>query len=484
MPDILQSILGRWRHPGTDILSQYLDDELPPRHQPLVARHLEGCESCQAELDSLRLTVGLLRRVPQAQPSRSFVFAAPPLVERPPRLGGSPNWVLAAAGASLALLLAVLVSADMAGVLSGDGVEEAQQSAPVMSMEEATSAAAPAAEIADAPAPAAPAAAMPVSAAAATPTPPPVEQYTGSDVPPLEVFTDTEDAGPAAAEAPPSPEAMLENVQEGGDSDVLQVEDASPSGTATEESSADAPAEAPQAVAVAVAAATAAPPPAVSTPFTTTVPVPATPAAPATTGTPAPTAPPAAPAPTPLVTGTPAPPATPPPPAPVPTPPATATALPPATPAPTPTPTAARIRTSVPTIAPRTPVLAPAAAPEVAPTLAPSPVAESVTATPEPSPTTSVSPISTPEVAVAPAPPAEKSPAEEPLIVVVTEAVDTETPTPEPQALPLPLVDEVDDREEGGVTSVWWRVAEGLLAALAVLALGLFLRNWRRRGTL
>ena len=49
-----------------------------------------------------------------------------------------------------------------------------------------------------------------------------------------------------------------------------------------------------------------------------------------------------------------------------------------------------------------------------------------------------------------------------------------------PQAVPQLVVEEVDEGDEGA-TSVWWRVIEGLLAALAVLALGLFFWRWRRR---
>ena len=134
MPNLMASFLavlgGRWSHPGADSLSQHLDGSLSPRRQGQVARHLDGCERCRAELESLRLTVGLLQRVPQVEPGRSFVFAAPPLVEALPRAQRVPNWGLGAAGASLVLLLAVLVSADMAGEcwrVIGPGASRAQK---------------------------------------------------------------------------------------------------------------------------------------------------------------------------------------------------------------------------------------------------------------------------------------------------------------------------------------------------------------------
>ena len=193
MPKLVASVLSRWRHPGTDALSEYLDGMLPPRRQGQVERHLASCESCQAELDSLRITVSLLQRVPQVEPSRSFVFAAPaaasPLVERPRRVQGSPNWVFAAAGASLAMLLAVLVSADMVGVLKSDGIEVGQEVASEISMDEApvaqaavhTTAGAPQAEAIDLLT-----ANAPLPASAATPTPPAVQRYTGKPVKPIE----------------------------------------------------------------------------------------------------------------------------------------------------------------------------------------------------------------------------------------------------------------------------------------------------------
>ena len=189
MPNLLASFLavlgGRWSHPGADSLSQHLDGALPPRRQAQVARHLDGCESCRAELESLRLTVGLLQRVLQVEPRRSFVFAAPPLVERLPRAQGAPNWALAAAGASLALMLAVLLSADIGGVLKGDGEEGLQESESATAMSEAPVLAVAGPEIEvpppSAPVPvAAPAAAPAPVAAAAPPTVPAVQAYTGA----------------------------------------------------------------------------------------------------------------------------------------------------------------------------------------------------------------------------------------------------------------------------------------------------------------
>ena len=468
MPRILDSLLlgylvGRWRHPGTDALSEYLDDLLPGGRQRRVARHLDGCERCRVELDSLRMTVGLLQRMPQVEPSRTFVFAAPPLVERPPRLQSAPNWALAAAGASLALLLAVLVSADMAGVLQGDGEGVSQESVSTMAMDEVPPAAAPIAEVAAAPAPSPPAGSAPVAAAAATPTSPPEQLYTRAPVEPLGVTVTVQHDEDHGSEE----DGVVEIPQ--SDVDMLESQaTVSPDSQSEEKKDADSPEE------PVAAAAAAAPEPeaAMSTPFTTSMPAPPTPAASASTNVP-----------TPLSTGTPATtsrsvatPTPPPPgtPAPTPAPPAAAA------PAPTPVATPARIRTSVPTVAPRTP--APTPVPTSASTPAPNQMVEASTATAEP--TLTPSPTPAPETATpAAVPTGESSPEAGQRIADLTSEAQAETRMPEPQVASQLLGSEVDEADEGS-TSVVWRVVEGLLAALVVIMLGLFFWKWRRSGTL
>ena len=48
-------------------LSAYLDGELDPDEESELKSHLEGCESCSRELESLRSTVELVRSVPRVQ---------------------------------------------------------------------------------------------------------------------------------------------------------------------------------------------------------------------------------------------------------------------------------------------------------------------------------------------------------------------------------------------------------------------------------
>ena len=476
MPNLLASFLavlgGRWSHPSADSLSQHLDGTLPPRRQAQVARHLDGCESCRAELESLRLTVELLQRVPQVEPGRSFVFAAPPLVERLPRAQGAPNWALAAAGASLALLLAVLVSADIGGVLKGGGEESLQESEAATAMSEApvVAVAGPERDVSalSTPVPVAAPAAAPAPVAAAAPaTVPAVQGYTGVPAEPRETIVEIRDEQGDSPEA--SPAVALAQVQvtvADDERDMLKVDDA--------KAEAEGPPEEQRDIdivenAVIVAAAATDPPPAVSTPFTTTEPVPPRAVAPLSTGTPAPAISP--------VTGTPTPPTTP-----APMPMATPAPTPLATPASTPLATPARVRSSIPTPTPRTAASMPEAAPPETPmpsaTVAPSPPPPEPTSTPSPRPTPEATPLETVMSQVQAEDELDEEGQEVAETVLTVTAVEA-TPSGS-QAVPQLVVGEVDEGD-GGATSVWWRVIEGLLAALAVLALGLFFWRWRRR---
>lgn len=59
------------------MLSEYLDNKLDSGRKGIVERHLESCEACAKELDSLRMTVRLLGRVSQAPVPRSFTLPVP-----------------------------------------------------------------------------------------------------------------------------------------------------------------------------------------------------------------------------------------------------------------------------------------------------------------------------------------------------------------------------------------------------------------------
>lgn len=56
-----------------DTLSAYLDEALAPEERSLVDAHLAGCAECRRELEALRGTVALLRRVEPARAPAGFV---------------------------------------------------------------------------------------------------------------------------------------------------------------------------------------------------------------------------------------------------------------------------------------------------------------------------------------------------------------------------------------------------------------------------
>ncbi|MCH8087743.1 MAG: zf-HC2 domain-containing protein [Chloroflexi bacterium] len=61
-----------------DKLSEYLDDRLDAEERARIEGHLEGCDQCRQELESLRETIGLLRRVALVEPPRSFKLQEAP----------------------------------------------------------------------------------------------------------------------------------------------------------------------------------------------------------------------------------------------------------------------------------------------------------------------------------------------------------------------------------------------------------------------
>jgi hypothetical protein len=61
-------------HPTTEQLSAFLDGQLSPDEQSQWDVHIKTCEQCQQELADLRLTVKLLRALPQPELPRSFTL--------------------------------------------------------------------------------------------------------------------------------------------------------------------------------------------------------------------------------------------------------------------------------------------------------------------------------------------------------------------------------------------------------------------------
>ncbi len=104
------------------MLSEYIDNRLDDEKKTLIERHLQTCEACSKELESLQMTVQLLHRVPEVPVPRSFtVTASEPKRER--ALGpGSLRW-LRPATAVIAIALVVLLAGDFLNVfVSNPGV--------------------------------------------------------------------------------------------------------------------------------------------------------------------------------------------------------------------------------------------------------------------------------------------------------------------------------------------------------------------------
>jgi hypothetical protein len=109
------------------MLSEYIDNSLNSENKSLVERHLETCEACSKELESLRMTVQLLRRVPEVSVPRSFTVTVPQ-PRRESAFGPSSLRWLRPATAIVAVALVVLLMGDFlhgfennAGVNSGAG---------------------------------------------------------------------------------------------------------------------------------------------------------------------------------------------------------------------------------------------------------------------------------------------------------------------------------------------------------------------------
>src|SRR2546422_2438637 len=60
-------------HESRERLSELLDEALPTRERALVEAHLADCQECRRELEQLRATVSILRRVEPVRAPVGFV---------------------------------------------------------------------------------------------------------------------------------------------------------------------------------------------------------------------------------------------------------------------------------------------------------------------------------------------------------------------------------------------------------------------------
>ncbi len=92
------------KHPGA-LLSAFLDGEVTPEENTRLAEHLDSCEPCRRELESLTVARAALRSLIVLDPPPGLLPREDaPVVPLRPR---APVWAAAAAAAILALFVGI-----------------------------------------------------------------------------------------------------------------------------------------------------------------------------------------------------------------------------------------------------------------------------------------------------------------------------------------------------------------------------------------
>ena len=119
---MLKKIFNRGHGRFLEMLSDHVDGELPEAERIALEAHLQGCDSCTEELESLRATVQLMHRMPEVEAPRSFrlapaaVTAPSPPPERPVLL-----WTMRVSTALAVVAFTVMVAGNVTGLFEGGG---------------------------------------------------------------------------------------------------------------------------------------------------------------------------------------------------------------------------------------------------------------------------------------------------------------------------------------------------------------------------
>ncbi len=126
------------------LLSEYIDSSLSSEDKSFVEHHLQTCEGCSKELESLRVTVRLLHSVTEVPVPRSFTVTVPE-PKRGSAFGPASLRWLRPATAIVAIALVVLLAGDFshafvnnAGVNSGSNATYIQLAPSYVATEQQT----------------------------------------------------------------------------------------------------------------------------------------------------------------------------------------------------------------------------------------------------------------------------------------------------------------------------------------------------------
>jgi predicted anti-sigma-YlaC factor YlaD len=90
-------------------LTSYLDGELGDKERARLELHLESCQSCREEYDSLRQTVSLLQQMPEVNSERTFRIDEKNVAQK---TGDGKLFILYRVAAGVAVILVLVCIGD------------------------------------------------------------------------------------------------------------------------------------------------------------------------------------------------------------------------------------------------------------------------------------------------------------------------------------------------------------------------------------